>query len=84
LALGLIVGIGVAWWLSRDTTATAQHKAQHAQRAAAANADDPRPALYRWRDGAGNLQVTSTPPAGRTAERIDVQPRDGIEIHGDR
>jgi hypothetical protein len=40
--------------------------------------------LYRWRDDAGNLQVTQDPPKGRTFERISRSPKDGMEVHGDR
>ncbi len=85
---GLALGIGVAWWLSRDSAGQAQAKRQRAEQAAAANAEDARPVLYRWRDADGVLQVTAQPPtgkdAGRKYERIDQQPRAGIEVHGDR
>ncbi|MFC7301564.1 DUF4124 domain-containing protein [Cognatiluteimonas weifangensis] len=85
---GLALGIGLAWWLARDTPQQAQAKRERAAQAAAANAEDARPALYRWRDAAGVLQITEQPPqgkdAGRKYERIDPQPRPGIEVHGDR
>lgn len=84
LVLGVAAGIGAAWWLSRDTPAQSRVKAERAGRAAAANAEDARPVLYRWRDDAGQLQVTAQPPKGRTSERVDMQPRDGIEVRGDR
>ncbi len=84
LVLGLAAGIAVAWWTSRDTPAESRLKAERAGNAAAANAKDARPVLYRWRDDAGQLQVTAQPPKGRKAERVDLQPRDGIEVRGDR
>ena len=85
---GLALGIGLAWWLSRDTPREAQAKRQRAEQAAAANAEDARPVLYRWHDADGVLQVTDQPPhgkdAGRKYQRIDQQPREGIEVRGDR
>jgi hypothetical protein len=84
IALGLVLGIGVAWWLARDTPQQAQAKRQRAERAAAATAADARPALYRWRDANGVLQITEQPPKGQQYERIAKSPRKGIEVHGDR
>ena len=85
---GLVLGIGLSWWLSRDSPELAQARRQRAEQAAAANAEDARPVLYRWRDADGVLQVTAQPPGGRDAgrkyERIDQQPRAGIEVHGNR
>ena len=85
---GLALGIGLAWWLSRDSAEQARAKRQRAEQAAAANAEDARPVLYRWHDGNGVLQITDQPPrgkdAGRKYQRIDQQPREGIEVHGDR
>ena len=41
--------------------------------------------LYRWTDAAGVLQVTQDPPPrGTRYEKVDVQPRDGIEVDGRR
>ena len=88
VAAGLALGIGVAWWLARDTPQQAEAKQRRAERAAAAAAADARPALYRWHDANGVLQITEQPPAGknagRTYERIDKNPRKGIEVRGDR
>ena len=78
-----------AWsggWRARP--AETERKQARAATARRADAEDARPVLYRWRDGAGVLQVTAQPPqgadAGRKFERIDLQPRDGIEVRGDR
>lgn len=84
LLLGVIGGIAVAWWLSRDTPAQAHAKAERAGDAAAADAEAARPVLYRWRDDAGTLHVTQQPPKGRHYEKIDAQPREGIEVDGSR
>ena len=85
---GVVLGGGLAWWLARDTPAEAARKQARAVAARRADAEDARPVLYRWRDGAGVLQVTQHPPrgedAGRKYERVDLQPRDGIEVRGDR
>jgi hypothetical protein len=84
IVAGLVLGIGAAWWLSRDSAEASRDRRQRAEHAAAENARDAVPALYRWHDDAGVLQVTEAPPKGRRYERIDRQPRAGIEVHGDR
>lgn len=82
-----MLGAGLAWWQARDSPADAERKQARAGAASHADAQDARPVLYRWRDGAGVLQVTAQPPqgadAGRKFERIDLPPRDGIEVRGD-
>ena len=41
--------------------------------------------LYRWTDAAGVPQVPQTPPPdGHDYEKVDVQPREWIEIDGSR
>jgi hypothetical protein len=84
VAAGLALGIGVAWWMARDTPQQAEARQRRAEHAAAAAAADARPALYRWHDANGVLQVAEQPPKGRKYERIDKHPRKGIEVHGDR
>ena len=84
IAAGLLLGIGVAWWLSRQPPEQARAREQRAQRAAAAQARDARPSLYRWRDESGVLQITDKPPKNRRYERIDREPGRGIEVKGDR
>lgn len=82
------MGVGLAWWFSRDTPAQTERKQARASAAGEADAADARPVLYHWRDANGTLQVTSTPPqgadAGRPYKLIDLEPRAGIEVHGDR
>ena len=84
---GVAIGAAVAWWASRDTPGQAQRKQQRAAQAAAADAEDARPVLYRWRDAGGVLHITEEAPRTGEAvgkvERIDREPRDGIEIRGD-
>ncbi len=57
---------------------------QRAARAAAANARDARPSLYRWRDANGVLQITDQPPPNRRYERIDRNADRAIRVQGDR
>jgi len=84
VAAGLLLGAGMAWWLSRESPEQAALKQQRAQRAAADQARDARPSLYRWRDAGGVLQITDKPPKDRPFERIDPQPGRAIEIRGER
>ncbi len=84
LLLGALAGIAVAWWLSRDTPAQTHARQTRADNAAAANIEDARPVIYRWRDEAGTLHVTSSAPKGRKYERIPIEPEAGIEVRGDR
>ena len=81
---GLAAGIAIAWWVSREPPRVERARRARAEQAAAAQARDAVPALYRWRDAHGVLQVTDAPPKGVHFERIGVRPRDGIEVHGDR
>ena len=84
LVLGAAGGIALAWWLSRDTPDGAREKQARAEHAAAADLEDARPVLYRWRDDAGALHVTDTAPKGRRYERVPIEPDPAIEVHGDR
>lgn len=84
IVAGLVLGIGAAWWLSRESPRGERLKHERAERAAAVAARDAVPALYRWRDARGVLQVTDKPPKGVHYERIGQRPRDGIEVRGDR
>ena len=83
IVVGIAAGGGIAWWLARESPEARQHTQARA-RQAAAQAQDARPSLYRWRDAAGQLQITQEPPAGRKYERISRTPRDGIEVDGAR
>lgn len=82
VAAGLLLGIGTAWWLARDP-GKSEAKQARAQQAAAEQARDARPSLYRWRDDAGVLQITDKPPKGRPFERIDRDPKRGIQVKGE-
>jgi hypothetical protein len=85
IVAGLILGGGVAWWMSRDTPEEAAAKRHRVERAAAQRAEAARPVLYRWRDSTGTLHIDSKPPRGvRHVEKVDMEPKPGIEVHGDR
>ena len=83
VAAGLLLGIGTAWWLARDPGKT-EARETRARHAAAEQAREARPSLYRWRDDAGVLQITDQPPKGRPFERIDREPQPGIKVSGAR
>ena len=70
------VGAGVlAWWLARDDAPSPQAPAAGAaattpgRSGAAASAG---PALYRWRDADGVVQITDIPPKGSEYTVVDV------------
>ncbi len=84
IVAGLLLGVGVAWWLARESPEDSARKRQRAEEAAAANAEDAKPVLYRWRDASGALQITEQPPQGRKYERIDKTPAAGIVIDNSR
>ncbi|AKC87243.1 DUF4124 domain-containing protein [Pseudoxanthomonas suwonensis] len=78
---GLILGGGLAWWLGREQAPQRSPEArQRAAEAAAAEAEDALRPLYRWRDDAGHLQITDTPPKGRPYERVAREPAPGIRV----
>ena len=82
--LVLAIGLGVAawWWYTQEMPRRERERAVAAQ--AASEAAERADSLYRWRDDAGNLQITQEPPKGRKYERISRTPQDGIEIEGGR
>jgi len=84
IVAGLVLGAGIAWWLSREPADRKEAKQRRAEQAATELARDARPSLYRWRDAAGTLQVTDKPPKDRPSERIDRDPDRAIEVKGDR
>lgn len=84
LIVGLAFGIGLAWWLSRDTPEEAARKQERAERAAAATAEDAKPVLYRWTDANGVVQLTDQPPKGRKYKKIDMRPQPGMQVDGSR
>lgn len=82
LALAIALCAATWWWFTREMPRRQQARAVAAQ-AAMAEAERAS-SLYRWRDAAGHLHITDTPPKGQAYERIPRQPRDGIAIDGRR
>lgn len=78
---GVLIGVGIWWWSTRDARELARIERE---RKAAVQAEAARPVLYRWRDAHGVLQITEQPPKGRRYERVDREPYGGIEVHGNR
>jgi hypothetical protein len=82
---GVVLG-GALWWWS--TSEEREQARVERERRAAAEAEAARPVLYRWRDANGVLQITEQPPRGRDArrkyQRVERDPQEGIEVHGDR
>jgi hypothetical protein len=77
LAAGVAVGGAVAWWqLGHPGWQTMDQKVAAAEQAdaAAKNARHAaEPALYRWRDANGVLQLTDKPPKGRKYEKVRIR-----------
>ena len=84
LAMLLAIASAAAawWWYTSEMPRRERERAIAAE--AAAKQAERADSLYRWRDDAGQLQITQEPPAGRKYERISRTPQDGIEIEGGR
>lgn len=82
IVLAAALAVAAWWWFTREMPRRAQER-EVAAEAAAIQAERAN-TLYRWRDDAGNLQITDAPPQGRRYERVSKTPQDGIEVRGDR
>lgn len=83
LLLLAIAAAAAAWWWLTQEMPRRQHEREVAAEMAAVQAERAN-SLYRWRDDAGSLHVTQTPPQGRKFERISRTPKEGMDVHGDR
>lgn len=76
IAAGVVGGAAVAWWLAPETLrwpwSADRGPGAEASAAAAGFNEVEAPALYRWRDDAGTLQLTQMPPQGRPYERVSI------------
>ena len=82
LLVAVALGIAAWWWFTSVMPRRERERAIAAE--AAAREAERADSLYRWRDAAGNLQITEDPPEGRKYERISRTPEDGIQVRGDR
>ena len=82
LLVAIALGAAAWWWFTSEMPRRERERAIAAE--AAAEQAERANSLYRWRDAAGNLQVTEDPPKGRKYERISRTPQDGIQVRGDR
>lgn len=83
LLLAVALGAAAWWWFTSEMPRR-QHERAVAEQAAAAEAERAS-SLYRWRDAAGNLQISDQPPPkGVKFERISRQPKEGIQVDGAR
>ncbi len=82
LLLAVALGVAAWWWYTSEMPRRERERVVAAE--AAAKQAERANSLYRWRDAAGNLQITEDPPQGRKYERISRTPQDGIEIRGNR
>jgi len=77
IVAGIALGGAIAWWqLGHPGYETLDQKVADADKAEAAAKHDKHaaePALYRWRDADGVLQITDKPPRGRKYERVKIR-----------
>lgn len=75
IVAGIVGAAALAWWLARDPEPAqppASARATPAVAAHGASAQATGPALYRWRDEAGVVQITDIPPKDRDYTLVDV------------
>ncbi len=80
-ALGaLALGAALAWWLQpANESAGAAHESRRTGAAqGAASRAESGPTLYRWKDAAGVVNVTDTPPSGRRYKIVHINPNQNI------
>ena len=82
LVLAVATAAAAWWWFTSEMPRRERERAAAAE-AAAIQAERAN-SLYRWRDDAGNLQITDEPPKGRRYERISRTPQDRIRVDGNR
>ena len=82
LVLAVASAAAAWWWFTTEMPRRERERAVATEAAAiqAERADS----LYRWRDDAGNLQITDEAPKGRKYARISRTPQDGIRVDGAR
>ena len=75
LFLAIVLGLAAAWWyFAPDTLPTALRQAAPPSPGLEKNP----PALYKWRNAAGQLHVTDVPPANRPYETVRYNPATNV------
>jgi len=75
LALLLIAAAAAAVWLFAPEYIPAEWRgALHRDPRDDRNSPDYAPKVYRWRDAAGVLHITDTPPTDRSFEEVRIDP----------
>ena len=82
LVLAIALGVAAWWWYTQEMPRRELERAA-AARVAVAQAER-ADSLYRWRDDAGNLQITQDPPNDRKYERFCCKQKTAYEIKGGR
>ena len=76
----LVAVAAVVWWaLGHPGFETPAQRALRIEAETAA-VEAAKPRLYRWRDAEGRLQVTSTPPAGRKYQVVDLEAQENVNV----
>jgi|SRR5690606_8292158 len=75
IAAGILGAGALAWWLAREqppAPRAIEGADTTGSEAARGDGQPAGPALYRWRDDAGIVQITDIPPQGRDYTVVDV------------
>lgn len=72
VVLGIVLAGIAVWWLGRDDAPVGSHDTASPASSRPDPGLPPQRPLYRWRDDAGVVQLTDTPPKGRPYEAVDV------------
>lgn len=68
-----IVAAGIAvWWFGREDATGAGADRNAVAGSGSKQGEAARSVLYRWRDDAGTVQITDSPPRGRAHETVDI------------
>lgn len=84
VACGVLLAGAFAAWSLRESPERERAKQARADAAPATQAEEARPALYRWVDERGTVHYSDQPPRGRRYTRIEHDPNPGIEVDGNR
>jgi len=70
IVCGALLALAYAWWTG---TLPGRHPPRASASAASAEKNKAAPALYRWRNDQGVLQLSNHPPKGRPFERVRIR-----------